>query len=123
MEELKESKKAIVHTLSYDKKGLKLLHCLQFIKVAGFKQLEAKKEKIQLNWNALLSYCKEHEEEIRGAFGCERKTVFGELTQKETKKQLITYIRSKLQITLGVRFKEAYKGSTTHYISNCFEIS
>lgn len=100
----RDVKSTVVHSIHYNKKWLKLKICMEFLKAAGFKKLEAGAEKVKLNWEELHSYCKENEQHIRALFDCKRMEWKETLDGKE-KQSLNQYITKKLEKEMALKFR------------------
>jgi len=82
---------------------LKLKHCFEFLKAAGFTSITDTK-KIKLDWNTLHTYCKENEEELHCLFECKKMNWKTELDKNE-KSSLNLYVNKKLENMLGINFE------------------
>ena len=67
----KNIKRTIIQSIHYNSKWLKLKHCFGFLDAVGFTKLD-QKEKIKMDWNKLLEYCRDNEEEIRTLFNSKK---------------------------------------------------
>jgi hypothetical protein len=114
----KQIKKNIHLHLHSDKTYHRLYHCLEFVFRAGFSSLGDEK-KVKIDYDALHSYCKEHEETMRVIFGSKVMHWKDELDGNE-KKALSKFINQKLEVCLGVRISKPYKASSNYYINKLF---
>jgi hypothetical protein len=114
---------SIIDSITYNKRWLKIKHCLEFLKCAGFNSLEyvgKEKQKLKINWDEMLRYCRENEKEIRSVFEC-KENVFGSDVTVDEKKSIIHYINSKLLNVIGFSITSRTNKRVDYYLEDVFK--
>jgi len=107
---IKHVGQTVVDSINYDKTYHKLEHCVEFLKAAGFNNLDHS-NKIKPNFQAMIEYVRQNEKDIRTLWGCKRNSFEGDVEKDTTlKRGLMQYINSKLEGCLGVKI-ERYKNT------------
>ena len=109
----KNVKRTIIQSIHYNSKWLKLKHCFGFLDALGFERLD-QKEKIKMDWNKLLEYCQENEEEIRTLFNSKAMNWNRNIEEKGVKQSLMNYVNQKLEPLLAVSI-EATNNERKYY--------
>jgi len=103
-----------------DKTNKKLYHCLNILKCAGFEMINDEK-KIKPNFQNILKYVKDNDDDIRAAFNC-KKISWPEELEKNTKQSLMMYINSKLENTIGIKINSTSKKGIYYTINKLFQL-
>ena len=112
----KNVKRTIIQSIHYNSKWLKLKHCFGFLDAVGFAKLD-QKEKIKMDWQKLLEYCRDNEEEIRTLFNSKRMDWNRDIEERGVKQSLIQYVNNKIETLLAVCL-EATNGHRQYYQIN-----
>ena len=115
-----QSVKSIVQALDYDTTYIKLKHCFEFLKHAGFESL-VDDRRIEINWNGLIEYCKKNEEAIRVLWNCKKMFWKKEIDDNERNK-LMKYIQPKLNTMLAIGFEKINIYSLLYKLIYKFEL-
>ncbi len=108
--------KTAVSSLHYNTNWLKLKYCFQFLKIAGFQSL-TDNNKIKINWDALLTFCREEELTIRSLFSIKQKKWDTQLDQ--VKRVILSkYVGEKLTKMLGISLQSTSKKKDPEYKIN-----
>ena len=90
------------------------MHCLLFLKVAGFTSIY-QTDKIKLNWIELHNYCKQNERTLFAIFDCKHILWKNELDDDE-KKSLNKYVNNKLEAVFGIKISITGNNNSNNYI-------
>jgi hypothetical protein len=113
-------KKTVVHSLHYNRRWLRLIVCLEFLRAAGFENVNDEK-KIKLNWEGMIQYCKANEERIRGLFDSIQMYWKDEVDAKQ-KMGIMKYVNSKLESMLGINIRPTNNSRINYEIKPLFEL-
>lgn len=116
-------KRTICHSLTYDRKFLKMKICFQFIKEAGFDSLYFTGKKY-LNWNGLYNFIYKENKNISDIFECKQfKFITKEFDPDDStkKKVLMEFVNSKLEATFGVKITKFHRDCQEYVIQALFE--
>jgi hypothetical protein len=117
----KNVKRTIIQSIHYNSKWLKLKHCFGFLDAVGFTKLD-QKEKIKMDWNKLLEYCRENEEEIRTLFSSKRMDWNRGIDERGVKQSLMNYVNQKLEPFLAVSVEATSNKIIFHQIKPLFNL-
>lgn len=103
----KYNKKTTKIKIQYDKKWLRMKHCLHFIKEAGFNSFDFN-YKTKLNWNNLKTYIIKHNKNIQSLFDLNDCKIEEEddIKDKYVKKAISNYMNPKLENILGLKIEK-----------------
>ena len=103
--------------IQYDKKWLKIKHCLHFIKLAGFTSFNDN-NKIKLNWTALKEYIVKHNKEIQVLFDLHNCNIEedDDIEDAYVRKSITNYINAKLENMLGLKIEKSTSHSSKYII-------
>jgi hypothetical protein len=117
----KNVKRTIIQSIHYNSKWLKLKHCFGFLDAVGFTKLD-QKEKIKMNWQRLLEYCRDNEEEIRTLFNSKRMDWNRDIEDRGVKQSLMQFVNNKLDPLLAVSIEATGHRCIYHNIKALFRL-
>jgi hypothetical protein len=117
----KNVKRTIIQSIHYNSKWLKLKHCFGFLDAVGFERLD-QKEKIKMDWNKLLEYCQDNEEEIRTLFNGKAMNWNRSIEERGVKQSLMNYVNQKLEPLLAVSIESTSGHRQYHTIKPLFNL-
>jgi len=118
---IKNIDQSIYNAIHYDKTYLKMYHCLNFLKYAGFEMINDG-NKIKPNFQNMLKYVRDNEKDIRILFDS-KEIKFPEELEKNTKQSLIKYINSKLENVFGIKIEKTSGHKDAYYkIKELFQL-
>ena len=117
----KNVKRTIIQSIHYNSKWLKLKHCFGFLDAVGFTKLD-QKEKIKMDWQKLLEYCRDNEEEIRTLFNSKKIDWNRGIEERGVKQSLIQYVNNKTEPLLAVCLVSTGDKCIYHQIKALFRL-
>jgi len=118
---IKNIDKSIYNDIHYDKTYLKMYHCLNFLKYAGFEMINDEK-KIKPNFENMLKYVRDNEKDIRILFDSKEIKLKNDL-DSNTKNAMMKFINSKLENVFGIKFEKTSGHKDAYYkIKEMFQL-